>query len=706
MSLISMSIRWKLTVLTGFSLVAIVGILISVSIQGLRETSEYATQSTSGILGDGAKRQLAAQAQIQSIALKNRFHSTAALADGLARQLSGFKSFADTQNLAPAAMRAHLDKEVQEVVHSNPDVLGVFIAFEPDALDGHDRTFVGKAGLGSNEAGRLSVYWSRNNTNGLEQTILSEATIADSSLNSAGMPNNAWYRCPVDKARPCVFDPYGFKVDGREVLMTTVAYPILTSGKAIGVVAVDIALNDLQAAVSLASSELYSGESRISIVSPNGIIAADSQRPDLLGKKTRTPPSGKNDSSSQITEGTSSLRASLVTSVLPQADPWLILIDVPLTVTRQPATHLASALTSQRSSAVWKLMAVGASIGAFGLLAMWFTARTVIRPISHLCEMLREFASGEGDLTRRLHVTSKDEFGTLASWFDLFLDKLQPIIREVKFAALEASSAAENSAKLSEQTSSGMAQQFREIEQLATASQEMSATAFEVATNAARAAEAALGAEKAVSSGLDVAAGASGAMNQLSREMDASKTLIVRLISNSDQIGSVLDVIRSIADQTNLLALNAAIEAARAGEAGRGFAVVADEVRNLARRTQDSVSEIRQVIETLQTGTKDVVATIESNHSTVQESVTQVANATQALQTISEAVSIINDMNMQIASAAEEQSAVSEEINRNVTAIKNVTEALTEQADTAAKVGDGLHKTASLQHELMSQFKV
>ncbi|WP_419183366.1 methyl-accepting chemotaxis protein [Pseudomonas guariconensis] len=251
-----------------------------------------------------------------------------------------------------------------------------------------------------------------------------------------------------------------------------------------------------------------------------------------------------------------------------------------------------------------------------------------------------------------------------------------------------------------------MAQQFREIEQLATASQEMSATAFEVATNAARAAEAALGAEKAVSSGLDVAAGASGAMNQLSREMDASKTLIVRLISNSDQIGSVLDVIRSIADQTNLLALNAAIEAARAGEAGRGFAVVADEVRNLARRTQDSVSEIRQVIETLQTGTKDVVATIESNHSTVQKSVTQVANATQALQTISEAVSIINDMNMQIASAAEEQSAVSEEINRNVTAIKNVTEALTEQADTAAKVGDGLHKTASLQHELMSQFKV
>ncbi|WP_409314803.1 methyl-accepting chemotaxis protein [Pseudomonas putida] len=251
-----------------------------------------------------------------------------------------------------------------------------------------------------------------------------------------------------------------------------------------------------------------------------------------------------------------------------------------------------------------------------------------------------------------------------------------------------------------------MAQQFREIEQLATASQEMSVTAFEVAANAARAAEAALDAEKAVSSGLDVAAEASGAMKQLSREMDASKTLIVRLVSNSDQIGSVLDVIRAIADQTNLLALNAAIEAARAGEAGRGFAVVADEVRNLARRTQDSVSEIRKVIETLQTGTKDVVTTIESNHGTVQLGVTQVTNATQALKAIGEAVDIINDMNMQIASAAEEQSAVSEEINRNVTSIKNVTEALSEQANTAAKVGDRLHKTATLQHELMSQFKV
>ncbi len=706
MLLNSMSIRWKLTVLTGFSLVAIVGILISVSLQGLRETSEYATRSTSGILGGAAKRQLAAQAQIQSTALKNRFHTTAALAEGLARQFSGFKSFAETQNLAPAAIRAHMDQVVQDAVRSNPGVLGVFVAFEPDALDGHDRAFVGNARLGSNDVGRLSVYWSRNNASGLEQTILSEATIDDSSLNSAGMPSNAWYRCPVDKARPCAFDPYGFELNGRDVLMTTVAYPILVSGKAVGVVAVDIALNDLQASVSFASSELYEGESRISIVSPNGIIAADSQRPDLLGKKSSILPSENSDSSSQITEDASSLKASLGTSVLPQADPWLILIDVPLTVTRQPATDLAGVLTSQRGSAVWKLMAVGISIGALGLLAMWFTARTVIRPISHLCEMLREIARGEGDLTRRLGVKSKDELGTLASWFDVFLDKLQPIIKEVKSAAVEASSAAGNSAKLSEQTSSGMAQQFREIEQLATASQEMSVTAFEVAANAARAAEAALDAEKAVSSGLDVAAEASGAMKQLSREMDASKTLIVRLVSNSDQIGSVLDVIRAIADQTNLLALNAAIEAARAGEAGRGFAVVADEVRNLARRTQDSVSEIRKVIETLQTGTKDVVTTIESNHGTVQLGVTQVTNATQALKAIGEAVDIINDMNMQIASAAEEQSAVSEEINRNVTSIKNVTEALSEQANTAAKVGDRLHKTATLQHELMSQFKV
>lgn len=177
------------------------------------------------------------------------------------------------------------------------------------------------------------------------------------------------------------------------------------------------------------------------------------------------------------------------------------------------------------------------------------------------------------------------------------------------------------------------------------------------------------------------------------------------LASSSEEIGSVLEVIRDIADQTNLLALNAAIEAARAGEAGHGFAVVAEEVRNLAKRTQHSVGEIRQVIEGLQEGTREVVGSMHSSHSQAQGSVVQVARAVAALRCIGESVAVITDMNLQIASAAEEQSAVAEEINRNVAAIRDVTESLSGQAEESAQVSQTLNSLANHQQGLMDQFR-
>ncbi|EPJ2812359.1 methyl-accepting chemotaxis protein, partial [Pseudomonas putida] len=172
------------------------------------------------------------------------------------------------------------------------------------------------------------------------------------------------------------------------------------------------------------------------------------------------------------------------------------------------------------------------------------------------------------------------------------------------------------------------------------------------------------------------------------------------LAQNSEKIGSVLEVIRSIAEQTNLLALNAAIEAARAGEAGRGFAVVADEVRNLARRTQESVEETRQVIEALQNGTQEVVGAMDHSHRNAQSGVAQVGQAVTALQRIGQAVTVITDMNLQIASAAEEQSAVAEEINSNVATIRDVTESLSGQANESARVSQSLNSLANQQQAL------
>ncbi|WP_434011756.1 methyl-accepting chemotaxis protein [Pseudomonas entomophila] len=251
-----------------------------------------------------------------------------------------------------------------------------------------------------------------------------------------------------------------------------------------------------------------------------------------------------------------------------------------------------------------------------------------------------------------------------------------------------------------------MQQQHREIEQVATAANEMSATAQDVAHNASQAAQAARGADQAAREGLALVDANRQAIGRLANGMDTAMQEARALESRSEQIGSVLEVIRAIAEQTNLLALNAAIEAARAGEAGRGFAVVADEVRNLAQRTQVSVEEIRQVIEGLQQGTRDVVEAMHGGQRQAQDSATQMEQTLPALQRIGEAVAVITDMNLQIASAAEEQSAVAEEVNRNVAGIRDVTESLSGQADESARISQALNRLANQQQALMEQFRV
>jgi len=330
-------------------------------------------------------------------------------------------------------------------------------------------------------------------------------------------------------------------------------------------------------------------------------------------------------------------------------------------------------------------LGLGLLAAVVGLILVWLMARSVTRPILGVAHMLEDIASGEGDLTRRLAYAKQDELGQLAGWFNRFLDKLQPIIAEVKRSVQDARGTADQSAAIATQTSAGMEQQYRQVDQVATASHEMSATAQDVARSAAQAAQAARDADQATRQGLTVIDRTTVNIGELAADMSTAMAQVEGLAANSEQIGSVLEVIRGIAEQTNLLALNAAIEAARAGEAGRGFAVVADEVRNLARRTQESVEETRLVIEQLQTGTSDVVGSMGNSYRQAQGSVEQVGQAVTALRQIGDAVTVISDMNLQIASAAEEQSAVAEEINSNVATIRDVTESLSEQANESAR---------------------
>jgi methyl-accepting chemotaxis protein len=285
-------------------------------------------------------------------------------------------------------------------------------------------------------------------------------------------------------------------------------------------------------------------------------------------------------------------------------------------------------------------------------------------------------------------------------------DNFHTVVTSVKDAIARLASAAEETSVITTQTTGGIKQQQTETAQVATAINQMSATVQEVARNAVEAASAAQQADQTFNEGKLVIDRVIGAIGDLSNEVEKASGVIKQLETESNNIGSVLDVIKSIAEQTNLLALNAAIEAARAGEQGRGFAVVADEVRTLAGRTQSSTQEIEEMISKLQAGTSNAVKVMDQGMSMTRVGVDQAALAGEALQTINTAVEHISVMNSQIASAAEEQSSVTEEINRSIISINQVADQTSSGAQQTAAASDDLAKLTEQLKGLVDHFKV
>jgi len=353
-----------------------------------------------------------------------------------------------------------------------------------------------------------------------------------------------------------------------------------------------------------------------------------------------------------------------------------------------------------------KLILIGFIAFLIGTAIAWFIAKSITRPIAETTNALNDIAEGEGDLTRRIEVKSKDEIAQLALAFNRFAEKIHATVAQVSDSTSLLATSAEEMSAITHETQQMAKRQHLETEQVATAMNEMAATVQEVAHNATDAADAATHASQSTEHGKLLVEKVISTISLLADEIAHAATAIKELERNTAQIDSVLVVIRNIADQTNLLALNAAIEAARAGEQGRGFAVVADEVRTLASRTQASTSEIQQMIEALQQSAKSTVSTMNTSTTTTQNCVSLVHEAGEALEAITQAVSTISQMNIQIASAANEQCAVSAEINKNVNNINDITINATESAVQTARAGDELAQLSMRLTTLLAQFRI
>ena len=341
----------------------------------------------------------------------------------------------------------------------------------------------------------------------------------------------------------------------------------------------------------------------------------------------------------------------------------------------------------------------------FGVIGVWL-GNAFLRPLQQIKANLDDIAAGEGDLTRRLPITSEDELGQLAGSFNRFVEKVHGLVRQIVEMTGQLTELVGQVSEQAQRSEQAMGQQRHETDQVATAINEMSAAAHEVAKSAQNAAEAAQQTDREGQAAKSVVDGSIQRIHSLVEDIRSSGVSLDSLQQDVQSIVSVLDVIRSIAEQTNLLALNAAIEAARAGEAGRGFAVVADEVRALASRTQQSTQEIQGMIDRLQQGTQQSVTSMRRSSDAGELTSEQANKAGESLDAIAQLIATINAMNAQIASAAEEQTAVAEEINRSVHQIAVAVDSVADETERGAQTARSLAGLGDRLGALVRQFRI